>query len=196
MKTLYDAIKSEKLIAYEDEGFRKRMTAKQFVNKLNDTLRTPKIDPNTGEILGDSVQFNPFNPENVHTYRLKEDIFFDKVRGRVYTITVGIAPIIEKASTAGGGTFAQYPIWLYYPQCRVVLASKEIYDTRRELYNISYDDVFLARAFKSQIIKESNPADLYIESYPGFAGDTVKQKAESDRIEREINKLKKDVWKY
>jgi len=88
----------------------------------------------------------------------------------------------------------QHPFYLYFPQCRNVFAAREAFDTQRDIYDMSYDDIFILRNFKTLIVKESNPADLRIkDKYPN---DEEKQKQESERIERDLQTYKKNLWKY
>ena len=97
-------------------------------------------------------------------------------------------------SSTGEFIAEQHPFWLYFPQCRNLFAAKEVIDPQRDIYNESYDDLFIQRNFKSVIVKESNPADLRIrDKYPS---DEAKQKKEAERIEREINNYKLKMWRY
>jgi hypothetical protein len=74
-----------------------------------------------------------------------------------------------------------------------LFAAREVVDLQRDIQNISYDDLFIQRNFKSRIIKEANPGDQSISAkYPEEAA----QKKESDRIEKEIRMYKKKLWKY
>jgi len=76
----------------------------------------------------------------------------------------------------------------------MAMAGREIFDTERDMYDLTYDDVFVTRKFKSMIVKESNPQDLRIrDKYPN---DEDKQKQEADRIEQEIKKYNRNLWKY
>lgn len=193
MGILMDALKSEKLVAYKDESYRKRLTYQQVLKSLNDSVSVPDLDTLTGELIGTHKIFVPFNPDSVLRFEIKEDIFLDKTRGRVVTEIVGLAPIRRVKGSTGEVIGEDHPFYLYFPQCRNIFAGRDIFDTERDIYNVSFDDIFISRNFKTQIVKVSNPADLRIkDKYP----DEERQKKESDRIEKEIQKYKKDVWKY
>ena len=193
MSIIMEAIKAEKIIPYKDEGFRARLTYNQVMKAFSDSSIVPVIDSLTGEQTGTRAVFNPFNPDSITKFELKEDIFFDKVRGRTITQIVGLAPIRKVKSSEGVVLGEQHPFYLYFPQCRNLFAGKEIYDTQRDIYNISYDDIFASRNFTTYIVKESNPADLRIrDKYP----DDDAQKKEADRIESGIKDYKKNLWKY
>ena len=160
--------------------------------KFRDSVITPIIDSN-GEQTGTRTALSEFNPDSVTKFEIKEDIYFDKVRGRVITKIIGLAPVQSKKNSQGAFVGYVHPFYLYFDQCRKLFASKEVVDPQRDLYNISLDDIFIQRSFKSLIVKESNPADLSIkDKYP----EEAKQLREAARIEREIARYKRNLWKY
>jgi len=192
MQLIMDGIKKGKLIAYSDEAFKNKLTYSKVIAKFRDSSIVPIID-STGEQTGTRTVLNEFNPDSVTKYEIKEEIYFDKVRGRVVTQIIGIAPIQRKKNSLGVVIGDVHPFYLYFDQCRKIFASKEVVDPQRDIYNISLDDVFIQRTFKSVIVKESNPADLRIkDKYP----DEARQLKESARIEREIQRYKRNLWKY
>ena len=188
---LMEGIKNGKVIAYADEGFKKKLTYKQVRASFTDSA-TISIQDTTGEISTKRA-FVDFNPDSVTKFEIKEDIFFDKVRGRVITEIIGLGPVkIQKTST-GEYVSDMHPFYLNFKQCRALLAAREVVDPQRDIYNISFDDIFIQRAFKSTIIKESNPADLKIrDKY----SDRERQIKEANRIEREIARYKRNLWKF
>lgn len=193
MQIIMEAIKAKKIIAYKDEGFKARLTHKQVMKSFEDSTIVPVIDTVTGEQIGTRAVFNPFNPDSITKFEIKEDIFFDKIRGKVTTMIVSLAPIRKVKSSDGIVLGEQHPFYLYFPQCRNLFAAKEIYDTQRDIYNISYDDIFATRNFKTVIVKESNPADLRIkDKYP----DDEAAAKEAERLEKGIDGYKKNLWKY
>jgi len=191
MAMIMDAIKMQKLVAYYDEGFTKALTYEKVLRVMSDSTVVPDID-STGTQYGSHMLFVPFNPDSVTTLEIKEDIFVDKVRGRMITQIIGLSPM-KKVKGSGGDVIGEmHPFYLYFPQCRNVFATREAWDTNRD--DISYDDLFIQRNFKSTIVKESNPGDLRIRDK--FPNDEVKQKAEADRIEREIRNYREKLFKY
>lgn len=193
MSFIMEAIKAEKIIAYKDEGFTKRISYKQVMKGLSDSSIVPVIDSLTGEQTGVRSVMNPFNPDSITKFELKEDIFYDKIHSKIITQIVGLSPIRKVKSSDGVLLGEQHPFYLYFPQCRTLFAGKEIYDTQRDIYNVSYDDIFATRNFNTVIVKESNPADLRIkDKYP----DEENQKKEAERIEKGIRDYRKNLWKY
>jgi len=192
MQLIMDALKKGKLVAYADESFKTKLTYSKVLARFRDSTIVPIID-STGEQTGTRTIPNEFNPDSVTKYEIKEEIYFDKVRGRVVTQIIGLAPIQTKKNSMGVVIGDVHPFYLYFDQCRKIFASKEVVDPQRDIYNISLDDVFIQRTFKSLIVKESNPADLRIkDKYP----DEARQLKEAARIEREIARYKRNLWKY
>jgi hypothetical protein len=111
----------------------------------------------------------------------------------VFTEIICIGPVKSLKTTTGTYIGDSHPFYLNFEQCRKLFAAREVIDPQRDIYNISFDDVFIQRNFKSLIVKESNPADLRIkDKYP----DRINQIRESRRIEREIMRYKRNLWKF
>ena len=194
IKLIMDAIKGGKLVAYKDEAFTARMTYNQALKAMSPDSQTVMLPDINGADSASITVRQDFNPDSVTMFELKEDIFFDKTRGRIITQIVGLSPLKKLETSSHEFIGYAHPFYLYFPQCRVPFASREIYDTQRDIYNVSYDDIFISHNFKSVIVQESNPAGLKIkDKYPG---NEAMQKKEADRIEQEIINYKKNVWKY
>jgi gliding motility associated protien GldN len=194
MAMIMEGIKAQKIVAYYDEAFTKALTYDKVIRVLSDSTIIPDLDSVTGDQIGSHSMFVPFNPDSVTRLEIKEDIYVDKVRGRLITQIIGMSPLKKVKGSAGDVLGEQHPFYLYFPQCRNVFASKEAFDTQRDIYDVSYDDLFIQRNFNSVIVKESNPGDLRIrDKYPN---DEPRQKQEADRIEKEIREYKKRLWKY
>jgi gliding motility associated protien GldN len=195
MSIIMDAIKAQKLVAYYDEGFTKALTYQKVYRVLSDSMIIPDLDSVTGDQIGSHSVFVPFNPDSVTRMEIKEDIFVDKVRGRLITQIIGLSPLKKVKGSTGEVLGEQHPFYLYFPQCRNVFAAKEAFDTQRDnMYEESYDDLFIQRNFKSVIVKESNPGDYRIRDL--YPNDEARQKQEAERIEREIQAYKNNLWKY
>jgi len=185
-------IKNGKLVAYEDEQFKKKLTYAKVMGKFRDSSILTIVDSN-GDMVGTKTVPNEFNPDSVTRFQIKEDIFFDKVRGRVVTEIITLGPVKSLKTTTGVIIGDSHPFYLNFEQCRRLFAAREVVDPQRDIYNISFDDIFIQRNFKSLIVKESNPADSWIkDKYP----DRARQIRESNRIEREILRYKRNLWKF
>ena len=190
---IMDGIKNGKLIAYEDDAFKKKLTYKKVMSKFRDSSILTLTDTATGEMTGTKTVLNDFNPDSVTKFEIKEDIYLDKVRGRIVTEIIGIAPLKKNKTTTGIDIGDTHPFYLNFNQCRRLFAAREVVDQERDLNNISFDDIFIQHNFKSIIVKQSNAADKRIKDiYP----DRERQIKESNRIEREIQRYKRNMWKY
>ena len=164
-KNLFDVVKKAllkdgALVAYgtgptgDDDEFRYPLSRNQIDSVLNPTKRFPKYDLETNERLPDSIGTVPVESVKVTSYRLKEDWIWDRQRGERYVRIIGIAPEYEIETDEG--TKPQTLFWLYYPECRYVLANADAFNPINDAQRRTYEDMFQKRFFNSYIIKESN----------------------------------------
>src|SRR5690606_24318320 len=126
-------------------------------------------------------------------FRIKEDLFFDKQRGRLETRIIGIAPLMDISTSAElaesiGSTPA---FWLYFPQLRYILVKMDASDPDKGLYDMSMDDLFVQRKFDSKIIRESSPG-----GQQSAALDPTKAQQSTVQIEDKIEEYKNKLWAY
>lgn len=188
IQLILTAMQNKKIIAYRDDEFIKPISYEKAMLLFRDSVIIENRDAN-GDLVGTTMALNDFNPDSVTKFEIKEDIVFDKIRGRMINEIVSLAPVIYK----GSARIAIKPFFLSFNQCRNLFAAREVIDLTRDIQNMSYDDLFIQRNFKSRIIKEANPGNTKIrDKFP----DEASQKKESERIEREIRNYKKKLWKY
>jgi gliding motility associated protien GldN len=197
-ETLIDAImksiQSGRLIAYKDEDFTHAMTYQAAMNEiLGDSQTVNTQDTTTGEITGTKKVAPTWNPDSILKFEIKEDIYFDKVRGRVITEIIGFSPVSPIKSSAGEIVGIKHPFHIYFKQLRKLLAAREVTDLPRDISNISFDDIFISRNFHSRIIKEGSPGGLKIADKFKSEEDQIK---ESNRIEQEIKNFRRGLFKY
>lgn len=189
IEIILEGMKEGKITAYDaastpenptGDAFTTPLAYDQAMSKLTDSVLVPFFD-NEGNQIGAEMKLNEFNPATVTKFRVKEDIFYDNQRSKIETRIVGLAPL--KRIEVEGELLNEQPVfWLYFPQCREVFVTKEVSDPQRNIFNTSFDDIFIQHSFNSQIVKEANPAD---------------EKAQNpDKIEKQIQDYKKDTWKY
>ncbi|MBC7554396.1 MAG: gliding motility protein GldN, partial [Taibaiella sp.] len=170
----------------------KKLTYAAVMKKFKDSVIVPLIDSN-GDQYGTKNEMTQFNPDSITRFELKEDIYFDKVRGRVTTEIIAFGPVRALKNSSGVFISDSHPFFLNFKNCRGLFAAREVVDPQRDLYNISFDDIFIQHAFKSLIVKESNPANQSIkDKFP----ERKAQIRESNRIEREIQRYKRNLWKF
>lgn len=197
---LISAIRKGEVTAFSpiDDRFTTPMTVQEVMNSLQgDTATVPVIDPVTGKETLRTVR-NDFNPDDVATFRLKEDWVFDKESSTLVVRILGIAPL-KLIKNQDGSVRGQTPLfWLYYPDLRPVLARHEVYNPKNFTYRMSWEDLFEMRFFSSYITKEDNAFDRTIKDYiPGT--DTlsgVRRLLEAESIKEKIFNWEQDLWSY
>lgn len=188
--TAYDAT-----ITKEDvngDEFSTVLQPEQAMGKFADSVLVPtKTDPETGDILESEMRPGEFNPDSIVKFRIKEDWIFDKQRSVFEPRIIGIAPMIKIKKE--GQTFDEQPaFWIYFPEVRQILVTKEVVNRRNDATGLSYDDIFMKRLFASYIVKESNPEDLRIKDY----AQGIDRLQESERIRKDLMNREHDLWSY
>ena len=197
---LMTAIANGELTAYDPtptkddpngDGFSKQLTAVQAKSRMADSVVVDKIDKNTGEKIGSSVQAGEFNPDSVVKFRIKEDWVFDRQRSIFEPRIIGIAPLIKPK--AGGVDLDYQPaFWIYFPDARPILATKEAVSKNSDATGLSFDDIFMKRIFTSYIVKVSNPKDERIKDY----AQGIDKLYESEKVKKELMDWELNLWQY
>lgn len=189
IELIIEGIKDGKLTAFDATSTKDNPTGDVFIHALSpqqamstlvDSVLVPYFD-NNGNQIGAQMKLNDFNPASITKFRIKEDIFYDNQRSRIETRIIGLAPL-KKIEAVGELLNEQPAFWLYFPQCRKVFVTKAAIDPDRNIYNVSFDDIFLQRRFNSSIVKEANYSNEKID--------------DPQKIEKQIADYKKNVWKY
>lgn len=135
--------------------------------------------------------------EDIVSYHMKEDWFFDKERSVLDVRIIGIAPVVYRYDVDPvtqkkiiKGTEEKF--WLYFPRCRYILNNYFVYNEQNDAQWMSFDDLFWKRQFVSTIYKESNVFDRQIESYR----TGVDALMEAEKIKEEIRLFEHDVWHF
>jgi gliding motility associated protien GldN len=154
-----------------------------------DTVIT--FDPETYEEQIQVVR-NELNAEDVKRFRVKEVWFFDEETSMLQVRVLGIAPLIDVKDDNGNFRYEKPMFWVYYPDCREILARHKVFMEGNDASPITWEDLFEMRFFSSYIFKESNVHDRRIEEY--LTG--VDQLLEADKIKQEIFNYEHDLWSY
>lgn len=196
---LLSAIAAGELTAYDPiptrddpggDGFTIPLSAGGAKSKLADSSVVDKFDKD-GNKIGSSLQAGEFNPDSVVKFRIKEDWVFDKQRSVFEPRIVGIAPLIKPK--AGNVDLDYQPaFWVYFPEARPILATKEVASRNSDATGLSFDDVFMKRIFTSYIVKESNDKDERIKDY----AQGIDKLYESERVKKNLMDWELNLWSY
>ena len=195
---LLNATKEGTLTAYNflDDEFTLPITMKEIEGRGGarvDTQRLMRSEPPYDEY--DTVIAKDFNYDDVVAYRIKEEWFFDKQRSVMEVRIIGIAPLIYAKDETGNireGNIKIPICWFYYPECRKLLGSMEVFNRQNDAERRTFDDIFQKRLFNSYIYKEANVYDRNISDYRTGIATLL----ESERAKTDIINLEHDMWEY
>ncbi|MBS1521083.1 MAG: gliding motility protein GldN [Bacteroidetes bacterium] len=187
--TAYDATPGQKDDINGDE-FAHPLTAAQARNKMADSVVVDKFDKN-GDKVGSTLKAGEFNPDSIVKFRIKEDWIFDRQRSVFEPRIVGIAPMIRIKVGGVEGDY-QPAFWIYFPDARQVLATKEVVSRNSDATGLSFDDVFMKRIFTSYIVKVSNDKDERIKDY----AQGIDKLYEAERIKKQLMDWELNLWSY
>jgi gliding motility associated protien GldN len=135
---LLDAMKNDSVMAFssEDDRFTTPMTYDTLLSQVAqtgssfDTLYVPSLDDEN--VFDTVIQWrqNPFapKPDSIYTFRIKEQVMFDKESSRLFTRILGIAPVAKISAVKGAPSVEKTLFWIYYPDLRKTLSKKFVYN--------------------------------------------------------------------
>jgi gliding motility associated protien GldN len=197
---LMDAVAAGELTAYDanpskedpdGDAFARPLTAAQAKSKMADSVLVDKFDKNTGDKIGSTMQAGQFNPDSIVKFRIKEDWIFDRQRSIFEPRIIGIAPMV-KQNVTGLSLDYQPAFWIYFPDARPILATKEAVDRSNDNTGLSFDDVFMKRIFTSYIVKVSNDKDERIKDY----AQGIDKLYESEKVKKQLMDWELNLWQY
>lgn len=142
----------------DDDAFTKPMSKTEVEELLVRMDRVWTEELETGEMIP-VPQPRIVESRDINMYRVKEDWIFDKQRSKLDIRIIGIAPMQEKRGDDDEIRGYAPLFWLYYPECRYVLANEEVFIRMNDGQRRSYDELFQKRQFSSYVYKWSNVYD-------------------------------------
>jgi gliding motility associated protien GldN len=198
---LMEAIDNGELTAYDPtpgkkddpggDSFSTPLKAGQARGRMADSSVVDQFDQNTGEKTGSKLVAGEFNADSVVRFRIKEDWVFDKQRSIFEPRIIGIAPLI-KPKAGGVDLDFQPAFWVYFPEARQVLATKEAVSRNNDATGLSFDDVFMKRLFSSYIVKVSNDKDERIKDY----AQGIDKLYEAEKVKKSLMEWELGLWQY
>ena len=158
--------------------------------KMADSVPVDKFDEK-GDKIGTVMQPGEFIADSIVKFRIKEDWVFDRQRSIFEPRIIGIAPMVRK--NVGGVTLDYQPaFWIYFPDARPILATKEAVNRNNDNTGFSYDDIFMKRIFASYVVKVSNDKDERIKDY----AQGIDRLYEAERVKKELMDWELNLWQY
>lgn len=193
---LLNAIKNDSVTAFspDNDRFTTPLSTDRIMNQTEGVVDTVTVvDPISGTEEKVITKKPRFQPDSVYTFRLKEQILFDKEASRLFTRIIGIAPVAKQV--IGGKSTPIILFWLYYPDLRKTFAKTDVYNPKNFSSRMTWEELFESRFFTSYIIKSSanNPGDKYLN---GMIKDPLFRLLEGENIKTRIFNYEQDLWQY
>ncbi|MGB0391775.1 MAG: gliding motility protein GldN [Salibacteraceae bacterium] len=201
MQVVMDAIAMERIHAYAsydsteggtqdyDDTFKLLLTAEEAKNALSFKEQIEGEDEFGDATVEEIV--SSIGLEEITSFRIKEEVFFDKQRSLMETRILGIAPLIPD-KVGGDESVMMEAFWIYFPEARFVFAEAEVYNRHNDVDRLTYEELFWKRKFNSRIIKVSNVYDRSIDQYKSPMDALL----EAEKIEDEIFNREHDMWSF
>lgn len=193
---MLNAIKNDSVTAFsaDNDRFTIPLTTDQVMSMAageNDTVNV--TDPLTGTEERHITKKPKFSFDSVYTFRIKEQLIFDKEASRLFTRIIGIAPIAKQV--IGGKSLPRILFWIYYPDLRKTLAKVDVYNAKNFASRMTWEELFESRFFSSYIIKSSanNPGDRFLNA---MIKDPLFRLLEGENIKTRIFNYEQDLWQY
>jgi gliding motility associated protien GldN len=209
MAIILDAIKNDSVMAFsaEDDRFTTPLGYDTLMSVISsagndfDTVYAPNVnDPNIYDTIIQRRN-NPFapKPDSIYTFRILEQVMFDKESSRLFTRILGIAPVAKIGAPTGtpGGikSTSKTLFWIYYPDLRPKLAKTFAYNTKNANGRMTWEEIFESRFFSSYIVKSSmdNPTDQRLAD---LIKDPLFRLLEGENIKEKIFNYEQNLWAY
>lgn len=196
MTVIVDGINSGDLTAYDAsaDDFTAPLSYDEVMTKLSGSIDTIHIQRAVAPYdWYDTIIVNEFSSQDIKSFRIKEDWFFDKKRSVVECRIIGICPVKDVYDKTTGEFRGTAPLfWIYYPEARRTFAKACAFNPKNDAVRLSYDDVFIRRMFASTIYKESNTYDRYISDYATGLDALL----EAEKIQQQIREFENNMWQY
>lgn len=193
---MLNAIKNDSVTAFsaDNDRFTTPLTTDQVLNMTAGAYDTVDVsDPVTGAVERVITKKPRFSSDSVYTFRIKEQLIFDKEASRLFTRIIGIAPIAKQV--IGGKSQPRILFWIYYPDLRKTLSKTDVYNPKNFSSRMTWEEVFEYRYFSSYIIKSSanNPGDKFLNA---MIKDPLFRLLEGENIKQRIFNYEQDLWQY
>lgn len=193
---MLNAIKNDSVTAFspDNDRFTTPLTTDQIFNLTVGALDTVDVtDPVTGAVEKVITKKSKFSADSVYTFRIKEQVIFDKEASRLFTRIIGIAPVAHQV--IGNVSVPRILFWIYYPDLRATLAKQDVYNPKNFSSRMTWEELFEGRFYSSYIVKTSsnNPNDQYLNA---MIKDPLFRLLEGENIKTRIFNYEQDLWEY
>ncbi|MGB0883003.1 MAG: gliding motility protein GldN [Vicingaceae bacterium] len=147
-----------------------------------------------GDVIegSEDTVWTPIVSEDIASYRLKEEWFFDRERSIMDVRILGICPVKLLFNEDGTVRGNDPMFWIYFPEARYVFANYDVFNRQNDAERRTFEDIFWKRMFNSYAYKKSN---VYDRQSSSFLKD-IDILLEADKIKNELFVMEHDLWSY
>lgn len=95
-----------------------------------------------------------YTSQDIVSYRLKEDWFFDNERSIMDVRIMGICPVRLELDENGNSKGNVAMFWIYFPEARYVFANYDVFNRQNDAERRTFEDIFWKRMFNSTQLKD------------------------------------------
>ena len=193
---LLSAIKNDSVVAFssDNDRFTIPLTVNQVMALTGGAFDTViSVDPISGVEEKIITKKPRYSPDSIYTFRIKEQVIFDKEASRLFTRIIGIAPVAKYV--VAGKSLPRTLFWVYYPDVRKTLSKFEVYNPKNFASRMTWEELFESRIFSSYITKSTmgNPNDRTLIA---MIKDPLFRLLEGENIKQKILNYEQDLWSY
>jgi gliding motility associated protien GldN len=134
----------------------------------------------------------PIGSNDIASYRIKEDWFFDNERSIMDVRIIGICPVKLLFNEDGTVRGNDPMFWIYFPEARYVFANYDVFNRQNDAERRTFEDIFWKRMFNSYAYKRSN---VYDRASVDFK-DNIDILLEAEEIKNDIFTMEHDLWHF
>jgi len=193
---LLSAIKNDSVVAFssDNDRFTIPLTVNQVMALTGGAFDTViSVDPISGVEEKIITKKPRYSHDSIYTFRIKEQVIFDKEASRLFTRIIGIAPVAKYV--VAGKSLPRTLFWVYYPDVRKTLSKFEVYNPKNFASRMTWEELFESRIFSSYITKSTmgNPNDRTLIA---MIKDPLFRLLEGENIKQKILNYEQDLWSY
>jgi len=133
-----------------------------------------------------------YTSQDIVSYRLKEDWFFDNERSIMDVRIMGICPVRLEMDENMNVKGKVPMFWIYFPEARYVFANHDVFNRQNDAERRTFEDIFWKRMFNSYATKRSNVYDRSNKAHL----QNIELLLEAEKIKDDLFIMEHDLWHF
>ena len=197
--TLFNAVKSGKINAYEDSYFTNKRSLKDLEASM---IRVDTSDVGIeqynaeGVVDAEYIQRREISAYDISQYHIKGLWYIDSRHGEMRYRLLGIAPVAPDVNFIDDDNPDMVELfWIWFPEARDVLHSSYAFNSENTAKPITFDHILNSRRFNGLVTKTDNvQGDRQVKDY--VSDNAMMQLLESQRLKERVRNMELDMWAY